>query len=585
MNLTNLHTTLTDFVQEEARVQRDEHLKHIRRPIEDRVEEERCLADLTFKHLSGDDNKNCLFECPGTLGNTAQFREGDRLRLHNGEYEMGMDVMLVRESGKGIELRSEDRFSALAASVKANAYGWILDESFFDSEKMLLTGLENAMATADGRDRVLSLFAGTAQDEMDFGLDDLDDADNYADEAGLNDSQAEALTMAASAKHSHLVQGPPGTGKTYVLARTIATLVERGERVLLSAFTHRAIHHALRSCLNAIRDEECIAKIGTYIHDTTLAPISQYVSWGRCPLRHKSGGILVGATPFASASKRLADVTFDTVVVDESSQMTIPLAILAMLKGRKFIFFGDHKQLPPVLQSIPKRDAASWSVFGSLARHSDVTTLTTTYRLNKDLAHWPSENFYSGDLLSHESVAARKTVYPNGQPDHAALKTTASIVYIEIPHEGNRTVSPEEAEAVTAITDAALLAGISPEEIGVVTPFRRQAQRIRQAIRKSIRVKDLNPAAIVVDTVERFQGQERELVILSLTTSDPEFLNRIADFYYQEERWNVAATRARSKLVIIGSPTMAQFDPLDTDLAESVSLIRRLLNNAEKIAL
>lgn len=585
MNLAELYNVLTEFVQEEARVQRNEHLKHIRRPIEDRIEEERCLADLKFTGNGGDDGKTFKFECSGGMGNTAQFREGDRLRLHNGEYEMGLDVILTRESDKGVELRPESSFSKLSGSLSANSFGWILDESFFDSEKMLIGGLENAIASADGRDRVLSLFAGTTQEVMEFGLDDMDDAESYADEAGLNDSQADALTMAASASHSHLVQGPPGTGKTYVLARTVATLVERGERVLLSAFTHRAIHHALQACHKAIRDPDRIGKIGNYVHDPTLAPISQYDSWGRSPLRHQFGGLLVGATPYAAASRRLADVTFDTVVIDEASQMTIPLAILAMLKGKKFIFFGDHRQLPPVLQSIPKRDAATWSVFGSLARHSAVTTLTTTYRLNADLSRWPSENFYSGDLKSHESVAVRTTVYPNGTPEHAALSSAASIVHIEVPHEASRTVSTEEADAVTAVAEAALLAGVAAEEIGVVTPYRRQAQRIRQFLRSSLPARDLNPGGIVVDTVERFQGQEREIIILSLTTSDPEFLNRVADFYYQEERWNVAATRARSKLVIIGSPAMAEFNPLDAELTESISLIRRLLDSAEKIIL
>jgi DNA replication ATP-dependent helicase Dna2 len=582
-SLTELHTVLTDFVRDESRVQRDQHLKHLHKPIEDRVEEERCLADLRCEGEAEHERKSYRFRAGSGLGNTSRFREGDRLRLHRGDYEAGIDVILTRESEHGVELRATDSHSRLSANIATNPAGWVLDEGFFDSEKMLLEGLERAMASADGRDRILSLFAGTAQDEMDFGLDDILDTESFAAEAGLNDSQADALTMATSAAHSHLIQGPPGTGKTYVLARTVATLVERGERVLVSAFTHRAIHNALVACHAAIRDPERIAKIGIYHHDPSLAPVPQFESWSKSPLRHVFGGLIVGATPFAAFSSRLADATFDTVVIDEASQMTIPLAILAMLKGRKFLFFGDHRQLPPVLQSIPKRDVGTWSVFGSLVRHSEITTLKTTYRLNADLARWPSESFYSGDLQPHASVADRRTVFPNRPPEHPALAHPASAIFWEVPHEGARTVSIQEADAICGIVEDAVLSGIAPAEIGIVTPYRRQAQRIRKCLRNSASLKDANVSDIVVDTVERFQGQEREIVLLSLTTSDPEFLTSVGDFFFQEERWNVAATRARSKLILVASPALLDFSPFDTDLQESVSLVHALLQSATRL--
>jgi len=579
---------LAEFIDEEASAARDQHLKHIRRPVEDRVRDERCLANLAFSRERSDTvKKHYHFSCVGGPGNTARFREGDRLILHQGDYEAGaIDVFLVRESERSVILRPESAAAQMLSALSADGAGWVLDEGHFDARKLLRDGLENAMASDHGRQRVMALFAGAAQAEMDFGFDDFDDGEAYAEEAGLNESQTDALALAASATHCHLVQGPPGTGKTYVLARTVATLVERGERVLVSAFTHRAIHHALRACHAAVRDADRIAKIGVPIHDPELAPLRQFESWAKSPLRHLSGGLVVGATPFAAGSKRLADAAFDTVIMDEASQMTIPLAILAMNKGKKFIFFGDHRQLPPVLQSVPKREAASWSVFGSLARNSELTTLNTTYRLNRELASWPSENFYSGELVASEVSAQLRLPVRRSSPSHPALVSDRSLVFVEVePGQGtNRTAAAGEAEEVVSLVEDAIATGLQPGEIGIVTPYRRQARLIKRQLRHSPAMTRLTADEIVVDTVERFQGQERELILFSLTTSDPSFLEKVAEFYFQEERWNVAATRARSKFIIVGSCAVRDFDPIDSDLAESVALVRRLIESAETVS-
>lgn len=571
---------LADFVRLEARAQRDQHEKHLRRPLEERVLDERCLADLRADGGFDAERRTFAFRCDGKLGNTARFREGDRLRLHRGDYESGFDVVLASESEQSLELRPEARQAELGALLGAAPGGWMLDESFFDTEKLLLQGLEDAMASADGRERVLALFAGCAQREMEFGFDDFSDGDAYANLAGLNESQGCALESAVNTRHCHLVQGPPGTGKTYVLAQTAATLVERGERVLLTAFTHRAIHHALRVCDRVIRDPERIAKIGVPAYDPALAPVRQFESWAKSPLRHKHGGLLVGATPYSAASKRLGGVNFDTVIIDEASQMTIPLAILAMLKGRKFVFFGDHRQLPPVLQSVPKREASGWSVFGSLAREAEVTTLRTTYRLNTQLATWPSESFYSGELRPDASVAGRTMPHPNKLPENPALAADASLVFVTCGHSGRRTASREEADTVAELIAEIVAAGLPAAEIGVVTPFRRQARLIKKRLRTHPSLPSGAAADIVTDTVERFQGQEREVVVLSLTTSDTGFLERIADFYYQQERWNVAVTRARSKVIIVGCPQVARFVPLNPESIDEVALIRGLLEQA-----
>lgn len=578
-DLESLSRVLGDFVHNEAQAQRDQYQRHIQRPIEERVIEERCLADLQISADMDPEKRSYHFTCSSRFGNTARFREGDRLCLHRGKpSEQSFDVVLVREWDKGGEIRPESSVGQLSAILETESHGWILDEGFFDSEKMLLAGLDQAMKSETGRERILSLFGGFAQKEMEFGMENMDDGDAYAEDAGLDFSQTEALALAISTNHCHLIQGPPGTGKTYVLAQTVATLVERGERVLLTAFTHRAIHHALKTCHQVIRDPDRIAKIGVPVFDPSLAPIAQYGSWKKSRIRHQHGGLVVGATPFAAASRRLAEARFDTIVIDEASQMTVPLAILAMMKASRFIFFGDHRQLPPVLQSVPKQEASSWSVFGSLIEHSEISTLKTTYRLNSELSRWPSKTFYANELVSDPSIAERQLPLPNRKPGHAALADSSSLVFWQVHHQKSQTSSKEEASAVSSIIVDALRSGLKAADIGVVTPYRRQAKLIKQKLRRSSLLPDGAADEVVIDTVERFQGQERELVILSLTTSDSSFLDKIADFYLQAERWNVAITRARSKLIIVGSTLLLNYTPVDPDLDDAAYLVRDLLD-------
>lgn len=307
-DLLALYRTLKEFIEDEARVQREQFLKHITRPLEERVMEERCLDRLRYTGDYDPKRGTFRFVCDGPHGNAACFRPGDRLRLHRGDYESStLEAQLIRESDRDLELRPENTMTGFRLALKETAADWILDESYFEIHALLLKGLDAAMESEMGRERVLSLFAGTGQLEMDiFDLGDMDSVAAFGEEAGLNESQTEALALATSSQHAHLVQGPPGTGKTFVLARTVAALVERGERVLVSAFTHRAIHHALKGCLRTVRDPKRLAKIGVPIHDPELGKIRQYENWSKCPLKHVEGGIVVGATPFSAYSKRLS---------------------------------------------------------------------------------------------------------------------------------------------------------------------------------------------------------------------------------------------------------------------------------------
>ena len=149
-------------------------------------------------------------------------------------------------------------------------------------------------------------------------------------------------------------------------------------------------------------------------------------------------------------------------------------------------------------------------------------------------------------------------------------------VFCRVAHRDSRRRSEEEADLVAGIVQELLRCGVAPREIAVIAPFRAQANAIRIALQKSD--PDRVPSRdLVVDTVERMQGQERDVVIVSFTASDPAWVTRLAEFYFQPERLNVAVTRAKRKLILVGSPRVLDAFPADPRLREGVNLLRSLL--------
>jgi DNA replication ATP-dependent helicase Dna2 len=155
------------------------------------------------------------------------------------------------------------------------------------------------------------------------------------------------------------------------------------------------------------------------------------------------------------------------------------------------------------------------------------------------------------------------------------------MVRVEIGHEGNRVSSPEEADEVAALIGEMLEGGLAPGEIGVVVPFRAQAARVRNLLRFERFAKWPEIGKLTVDTVERFQGQEREAMIVSFVVSDDAFMDRLAMFLTYPQRLNVAVTRARTKVVLVHSKRFRDWLERNAAHDENPALARSLLEAAD----
>ena len=340
--------------------------------------------------------------------NISRFRPGDILCLSRDDpfTHDAVTVQLVEDEETELLISCEEMVEWDKLFTQKD--GWTLDIGLIDLSGYILSALAEAGDTDVGRDTILPLLMGNLKPEI--SPDSYARGLEIAESQGLNWDQCESLANAYATNLAYLVQGPPGTGKTRVLAALARALVADGERVLICSFTHRAINNALNAVYK--QDPNTLAiKVGHPIHtDDLLVP--NYENFHGSPLADESGGYLVGATPFAPRTQRLGGVEFDTVIFDEASQITLPLALMGMLAGQKYIFFGDQKQMPPVLTTRLTGGALRDSVFGYLADRGFDTMLTETYRLNEALTVWPSSQFYDGLLTAVAANAHRRIQYP-----------------------------------------------------------------------------------------------------------------------------------------------------------------------------
>ena len=564
---------LRTFTAAEFAAQRSHYLKLWGMPLEARIAEGLCIPGLRFERRTAEGQYLFRYR-----ENETDFREGDFLRLSDGDpMEPLAECVLVAEDPPFVTLDIARKGFDLSASGEL-----YLDASYFDLENIVMQGIDEIGTTIRGRERILPLLLGNViEDEVD--QEAFDKAWTESDDTGYNNSQSDAIAAGSASHWCCLVQGPPGTGKTQVLANIVAQRLERGERVLITAFTHRAIHQALKTIKKVLPGEDRIVKIGTFIPDADL-PVSQYESFAECPLADMSGGYVVGATVFATRSFRLKSVDFDALMVDEASQMTLPYAVLGMLTSDCYIIIGDPQQLPPVIQSCRSSEAHEHSIFKSLQRGNDLTLLDTTYRMNSAIAEWSSSQFYNGQLASHETAAPRKLDLVR-QPKRAwlqqALSPDSSLTWLEHSERSCRKLCMEEVDLVNQLVGAILDCGLSPNEVAVVTPFRKQARAIRRRLKQSETVSAGMAQQVVIDTVERMQGQERELILISCVSNDPGFIRAVVDFLFLPARLNVAVTRARSKVILISSDILLEIDAMDTETSEALMVWQNLKASAE----
>ncbi len=562
---------LQKFVRDEAETQYRPLEQQWSHPLQERVSRGWAIEGLRVEQMK---NGIVRLSC---ATNDSRFREGDLVLLHRDNprdpNSLHFDLQYDGETDLEISLiRGNEYF------LTSQPDDWIMDQDWFDASSFYLDALSAVADSNLGRSTILPLLQGSLTPKIDYAR--YKRAQEELQNAGLNASQVEAVALSYATDLLHLIQGPPGTGKTLMLAHLAHLLVQDGQRVFVTGLTHRAIHNALNK-IPAVDSTIPVCKIGDGRHIDDL-DVCNYETFAESRFGENNGGYVIGATPFARQSKRLSGVEFDVVLFDEASQITLPLAIMGMLAGSKYVFIGDENQLPPVT-SFSTSEASQTSIFNYLAGRGNETMLDVTYRLNDVLTAWPSRTFYNNELKSSEDAAKRRlNLSTETTPWDFVLDPDSPAVFLDLCHENTTVRSRIEADVVLDLVLSLLMRDVSPEEIGVVVPYRAQSRLIRSLIRRNLQDSEI-ANRLVVDTVERMQGQEREVIIVSFATASAKFASQIADFLFQPQRLNVAVTRPRTKLILVGSHNMLNADQYDESQKEIMDMLRDLISGCHQI--
>jgi superfamily I DNA and/or RNA helicase len=428
--------------------------------------------------------------------------------------------------------------------------------------------------------------------------------------AQLNASQRDAIAFALSARDVAIIHGPPGTGKTTTVVELIRLAVAQGEKVLACAPSNLAVDNMLERLIalgvGAVRLGHP-ARVSPELRAHTLdlmvenhadLKVARKLIRDANQLQHKAARY-TRAKPQpgarqqlrAEARQLLADAErierqavaqildhaevlcvtltgldsdilggrqFDLAVIDEACQSTEPACWIPLLRAGRVILAGDHFQLPPtVVHREAGREGFSVSLLERLIELYGATRLArrleVQYRMHQAIMAFSSAEFYDDVLVADPSVAAHVLADLPDVVRSPLTETplefidTAGASYDEQPEpDGESRLNPQEAEVVERKVTALLEAGVSARDIAVISPYAAQVRSLRQR---------LAALEVEVDTVDGFQGREKEAVIISLVRSNP---SGEIGFLADVRRMNVALTRARRKLIVIGdSATIA----------------------------
>lgn len=422
------------------------------------------------------------------------------------------------------------------------------------------------------------------------------------------------IGQALDARDYFLIWGPPGSGKTSVVIRALVEqmILTSDENILLLAYTNRAVDEICEA-LESLEDEDLYSyiRIGSRygvsekFHRNLLDQKLRQVA-NRKQLRQMLKGHRIFTATVASilGKKELFELfQFDTVIIDEASQILEPNLVGLLTRFKKFILIGDHMQLPAVsaqpysgtqIQDEALRQlgfrSSSHSFFDRLYHRCTAegwthsfAMLTRQGRMHRDIMEFPSERFYQNRLeLMDERPDSRQVKplserFPQTGSVKAEILARSRTVFVPVPADDSGAfskVQPDEAVLVAGLVEEIKKLYYSnnlpftDQSIGIMSPFRAQNAEILSALIKA----GIDPLLqIKIDTVERYQGSAREVIIFSCCAHSAAQLAQISqsDSDGINRKLNVALTRAREQVIVLGDPEILKDSPDFTRLMES----------------
>lgn len=353
------------------------------------------------------------------------------------------------------------------------------------------------------------------------------------------------------------VQGPPGTGKTFVASHVIRELINDGWKIGVVAQSHAVVENVLRKAVEAGVDPDVVAK---EVKHKDPVPWTGTSKDAVAEVLSSADGALIGGTAWTLTGSKVPAGSLDLLVIDEAGQFSLANTLAVSRAARNLLLLGDPQQLPQVTQgSHPQpvdESALGWLSAGAPVLPSELGYfLASSWRMHPDLCAKVSALSYDNQLFSAEAAGLR-----------VLEGTTAGVSTYLVEHRGNTVSSQQEAQAVITLVREHL--GLSwtpgpgkparvlePSDILVVAAYNAQVNLIREELEAH------GLEAVKVGTVDKFQGQEAPVVLMSMACSSADDAARGIEFLLNRNRINVAISRGQWKAVIIRSERLTDYLP------------------------
>ena len=570
------------------------------------------LINLRIRELLGEGGvEEIIFDVPD-YGEKfiADFNEGAMVQLY--ERRSATDTVCNRQLVRAYIVRLTDTELHLHLSYKQR------NRDFFSKDTLYAIEKDSTDSSFQSARRGLFSLLTAPQERRDLLLcRRAPRFDTNIQLCGDYGVRTNAIVLPAmQAQDYYLLVGPPGTGKTNVALRAmvqefLTSACLRGERpnLLLAAYTNRAVDEICQMLQGAGIDflrlgieQTCTEAVHKNLFQNQAAALKNRAEVSRLLLDHQ---VIVGTVATLTSHTELFNLKqFDLLILDEASQVLEPqiMGLLAHPHAvRRFIMIGDHKQLPAVVMQRTEqtivRDEALRSIgltdlrnslferlHGFVSHTPEVANLASGLlslqgRMHREIAQFVNERFYDGRLsvvpLEHQEEAL---TYTDAQtPMEQFVGTTRmGFVHVSAPDvSDNVKANKKEAEVVANIVEALIQlnersgAPLSlPKQLGIIVPFRNQISMVRASLRTR-GVPDVDN--ITIDTVECFQGSQRDYIIFTTTISRPYQLDILSVCQHVGEtevdrKLNVAITRARKQFFLVGNRDLLSRNALYADL-------------------
>ncbi|MEN6511485.1 MAG: DEAD/DEAH box helicase [Chloroherpetonaceae bacterium] len=477
---------------------------------------------------------------------------------------------------------------ALNSQYLLNNTNWIIEIDNSDSltKKQFANISEFILASSQRRNLLLGRIEPTIEENININLN-------------INDNYIKSIiAKSISAKDYFLIQGPPGTGKTSIIIKHLAQYYweHTNLNILFLAYTNRAVDEicaVLSNEENHIPFIKIASKEAVNYREYTLAQLSSKYTLQALKQNVQSNRFYVSTISSLQTNPEIFSLKkFDLVIIDEASQVLEPQIIGILTKMPKFIMIGDEKQLPAVIQQEQEEindenfklseigiSKIGTSIFSRLLQNAKQKGWDNCYmmlkkqaRMHKDIQDLANHLFYKNSLEIREEfdwqTERESQYYKTANSDFLRNIFSSRIAFINSSKEFNSKRNISEAKFIKYFIQSIFqeeTAILNAKSLGIISPFRLQCAEIIQSMPQIAR------DTISVDTVERFQGSERDIIIVSYAVNfdyEREMASNIEliDDVLVDRKLNVAITRAREHLIIIGCEEILAKSPIQRKL-------------------